>query len=306
MDKILITGSNGMLGNKLIYLLSNEESVQVIATSKGENRLVKKEGYTYQSMDITDREAVLSVMEEFKPNVVIHTAAITQVDICEKEKEFCDLVNIEGTKNVIAGCEEVGAKLIYISTDFIFDGESGKYVEGDCRKPVNYYGLSKRSAEDLVLKSKLSWTIVRTILLYGITENMSRSNIVLWVKKSLEEKKEIKVVSDQYRTPTLVDDLADACLKIVQTKSTGVFNISGNQYLSVIEIAKKVAGYYKLDESLISPVKSAELNQPGRRPARTSFDSQKAIDQLKYVPRSFDDGLKQFDIQLQKMLQIEN
>ncbi len=300
--KILITGSNGLLGQKLIYALIKRNDVEVIATSKGENRILEKNGYSYQNLDITNKEQVRKTLEKHRPEVVINTAAMTNVDACEKEKELCRLLNVEAVNNFIEVMETQDNKphFIHLSTDFIFDGEKGPYTEGDSPNPISYYGQSKWDAEKLVMESKLKWSILRTIIVYGVVDNMSRSNIVLWAKEALEKGQNINVVDDQYRSPTLAEDLAEGCILTALKGKTGIFNISGKEVMSILELVYKVADFYKLDKSLISPAKSNTLNQPAKRPPRTGFILDKAERILGYKPHSFEEGLKILDEQLKK------
>ncbi|MFT6972217.1 MAG: dTDP-4-dehydrorhamnose reductase, partial [Roseivirga sp.] len=196
--KILITGANGLLGQKLVSLIINGAEHELIATARGANRLPFDERkYAYDSLDITNESQVKSAIAQHKPDVVIHTAAMTNVDQCETEKEECWDLNVNAVQYIVDACEVNNTFLVHLSTDFIFDGESGPYSEEAEANPISYYGESKLASEQIITQSKLDWSIVRTVLVYGIAHDMSRTNIILWVKKSLEEGKEIKVVDDQ-------------------------------------------------------------------------------------------------------------
>eukprot|EP01136_Pigoraptor_vietnamica_P012961 Opistho-1_new@53415 len=209
--KILITGSNGLLGQKLVSLLANQSDIHLIATARGKNRLPFTEGYEYQEMDITNAEQVAEVIDKIQPNAIIHTAAMTNVDQCEFEKDLCWAMNVKAVEYLVEACEKHNIYFCHLSTDFIFDGKTGPYSEEAQPSPVSYYGWTKYAAEEVVRRSTCRWSIARTVLVYGIVSDMSRSNIILWVKKSLEEGKNIKVVTDQFRTPTLAEDLAKGC-----------------------------------------------------------------------------------------------
>ncbi|MES2518624.1 MAG: SDR family oxidoreductase [Bacteroidota bacterium] len=289
--KILITGSNGLLGQKLVHLLSQKTDIQLIATSRGGNRLAFKDGYEYQEMDITNAEQVTEVIAKNRPDTIIHTAAMTNVDQCEGEKDLCWVMNVKALEYLTEACEKHNIFLCHLSTDFVFDGELGPYSEEDKPSPVSFYGWSKYAAEEVVKRSKCSWAIVRTVLVYGIVEDMSRSNIILWVKNSLEAQKPIKVVTDQFRTPTLAEDLAMGCWLIVNHKAEGTFHISGKDFLTPYEMAIKTADFFQLDKSLISQVDSSNFTQPAKRPPRTGFILDKAISVLGYNPVSFEEGI---------------
>ncbi len=287
--KILVTGSNGLLGQKLTALIGQDKSVQLIATARGES-VIPVNG-EYYSLDITNASDIESVLSKVRPDVVIHTAAMTNVYQCETQKEACWKANVTAVENLVAACEKYNIHLIHVSTDFIFDGSRGPLDENEKPAPVNYYGESKLAAEVAVQKSKLKWAILRTVLVYGITNDMSRSNIVLWVKNSLEQGKTIQVVNDQWRTPTLAEDLAMGCYLAAKKKATGVYNISGKDFLSPFDIAQKTAAYFKLDNSLIKATDSTQFKQPARRPLTTGFIIDKARKELGYEPRSFEEGI---------------
>ena len=291
MKTVLITGSNGLLGQKLVELLVQQPTIKVIATARGENRLPFTEGYDYHSMDITNREEVTSVVEKTLPDAIIHGAAMTNVDQCESEKEACLSQNVTAVQYIVDVCRKHDIFLCHVSTDFIFDGAAGPYTEEGEANPLSFYGWSKYAAEKLVEHSGIRWAIARTVLVYGIAYDMSRSNIILWVKKSLEDGKNIKVVTDQWRTPTLAEDLAMGCYLIANQEAEGIFNISGKDLLTPYEMAMMTADYFELDKSLIAQADSSTFSQPAKRPARTGFVLDKARSILGYEPRSFTEGI---------------
>lgn len=294
MIKVVITGSNGLLGQSLLNLLLIEkDKYQVFGISKNKNRS-GREDFTYISLDITDELKLKNKLKELKPNFIINTAAMTQVDDCENNKEACDLLNVSVVKWLAEISDEIKAHLIHISTDFIFDGIKGNYKETDSANPLSYYGLSKLKSEEILINSKIDFTILRTILVYGKVFDMSRSNIVLWVKEMLENKKPITIVNDQYRTPTYVEDLALACKISMDKKAIGIFNISSNTLLSVYEIAQQIAETFNLDKTLITPISTSTLNQTAPRPAKTGFDLSKTNAELCFYPNSFKYDLRKF------------
>ncbi len=288
---ILITGANGLLGQKLVELLVQESTVDLIATARGENRLPKTNGYRYVSLDITQSNEVYSVFETYKPDVVIHTAAMTNVDTCETDQSGCELLNVTAVAFLIDACQKHDTFLCHLSTDFIFDGADGPYTEEATPNPISVYGASKLRAEKLIEASSIRWAIARTVLVFGIVADMSRTNIILWVKKSLEDGKQINVVTDQFRTPTLAEDLAIGCWLITQKEAEGIFNISGSDFLTPYEMAIKTANYYGLPTDLIKQADSSTFSQPAKRPPRTGFILDKAIRELGYQPRTFDEGI---------------
>jgi dTDP-4-dehydrorhamnose reductase len=342
--KILVTGSNGLLGQKIIYgllgdplcLLPDEirkqikGEVEIIAAAKGENRLHRKDGYTYESLDITNKSEVENVFLKHKPDVVINTAAMTNVDACETKREECWASNVtalqyicdtlellpspkEASSDFLLPMEKVPegrmrregqgvrSHLVHVSTDFIFDGMKGsEYVETDKPNPLHYYALSKLEGEKIVMASKLKWAILRTIIVYGVVDGNTRSNLVLWVKNNLEKKQKINVINDQFRAPTLSEDLAQACIMAAMKVAQGIYHVSGEKTYNILDLANIIADFWKLDKSYINPVSSAELNQPAKRPPYTGFIIEKAKRDLGYKPRSFIEGLTIVDEQLKQ------
>jgi len=315
MLKVLVTGSNGLLGQKLIYQLLSENNVtplyEIFAASRGNNRLINQSGYSFISLDITSKEEVKNVLSNIKPDCVIHTAAMTNVDACELDPINCELNNFVAVKYIVNTLEELNETdskyqphLIHLSTDFVFDGKSGPYLEDDKPNPISIYGKSKLDAEDFVRSSKLNWCIVRTIIVYGMVDNMSRSNLVLWAINALKKGEPIKVVNDQFRSPTLAEDLAEGCLLAMKMKASGIFNISGSGLYSVLDLVHIVANEFGLNANLIQPIASEQLNQAAKRPPKTGFILNKAKEILNYQPKSFEEGVRFFKTQLETYTDI--
>ncbi len=291
--KVLITGANGLLGQHLVKLLL-ARGHRVIATGKGASRLAfeENEGYRYYSIDITEDFDLHDLTLSETPEMIIHCAAMTQVDECEQNKDACFAVNVFGTSNAMTCAIQYRSHFIYVSTDFVFDGEKGNYREEDELHAVNWYGHTKITAESMVSECEIPWAIVRTCLVYGNAISGTRSNIINWVKEKLEKKERIKVVSDQVRTPTYVEDLAMGIVLILEKKARGIFHISGKEVLAPYEMAIKTAAFFGLDASLIEKVDAGSFSQPAMRPLNTGFIIDKARRELGYEPRHFDEGLK--------------
>jgi dTDP-4-dehydrorhamnose reductase len=291
--KILITGANGMLGQQLTKQLL-EKRHTVIATSKGPSRLpfLDQDRYTYQELDITDGTKVNEVVLQTKPDLIIHAAAMTQVDTCEEHKVDCWNVNVTATRFLVDAAKEVNAGFLFVSTDFVFDGLHGPYDEDAEPNPVNYYGSSKWGAEKAVMESGLKWSIIRTVLVTGNPLSDTRQNIITWVKNKLEKGEKIKMVDDQFRTPTFVEDLATGIVLIIEKKAQGIYHLSGKDSFTPYQIAIETARLLNLDESLIEKTDSSTLSQLAMRPPKTGFIINKAINELGFKPHSFSDSLK--------------
>lgn len=289
--KILYTGSNGLLGQKISAATTGYSDHAFLATARGENRTINLGTAKYASMDITNAEEVMNVVRDFNPDVIIHGAAMTHVDQCEQNKELAYQLNVVGTQNMADAAKFIGAHLVHISTDFIFDGKEGPYDENGTPNPLSYYGETKLEAERIVQQLE-HWSILRTVLVIGMAEDLSRSNIVLWAKGALEKGQSINVVDDQFRTPTLAEDLAQGALLAATQKAKGVYNISGPDFMSIYELVGHVAEHFGLSMDTVTRVDSTTLNQPAKRPPRTGFDISKAKSELGYEPHSFSEALE--------------
>ena len=299
IKRIVITGANGLLGQKLVNLFNSSSQYEVIAIARGENRNNAQKGYRYLDVDLTNFNAVTRIINDIKPSIIINSAAMTNVDECEVKKEQCDLINVELVKHLVCLSEKHKSYLVHISTDFIFDGKNGPYKEDDLPNPLNYYGLSKLKSEQIIQESTLKYAILRTVLVYGIVDNMSRSNLILWLKESIENKKIVTIIDDQFRMPTFVDDLAQGCLSAVNKKAQGVFNISSCELMSIYDMAIEVAAIFNLDASYVKRISTSELNQKAVRPPVTGFDLTKSNKILELPLVSFTERLQVFKNQLE-------
>jgi dTDP-4-dehydrorhamnose reductase len=291
MKTVVVTGANGLLGQKLVKLLARDASTRTIATAR-QPLAYPAHGITFAELDITDHTGVDRLIRSFKPDWVINTAAATNVDWCELNPEACFKINTEAVAHLARACEKTGAAIMQLSTDFIFNGTYGPLDESAHPDPVNIYGHSKLKAEEVVMQSGIPWCIVRTVLVYGVAKPLNRLNIVLWVKESLEKGKSIQVVTDQYRTPTLAEDLAQGCLLAYRHNATGIYHISGEEMMTPYEMAIQTARFFSMDESLIRPATASTFQQPARRPPKTGFIIEKAKKHLGYQPHPFIEGLR--------------
>ncbi len=298
--RILITGSNGLLGQKLVAALRNDPAMDLLATSRGGDRTADLLGERYRSMDITHKAEVDAVIDAFRPEVIIHTAAMTNVDSCELDPAACKLQNVTATEYLVEAAKRHNSHFIFLSTDFVFDGANGPYREEDAPAPLSIYGHSKLDGERIVQEAGLKkWAIARTIIVYGIAEGLSRSNVVLWAKGALEKGSPINVVDDQWRMPTLAEDLADGCIRIAEKGATGIYHLSGPDGMSILELVQRTGDFFGLGTEVVTPIKSHTLGQPAKRPPVTGFILDKARRDLGYAPHGFEDGLAVLRAQLE-------
>jgi dTDP-4-dehydrorhamnose reductase len=299
METLLITGSNGLLGQKLVAAFLNEPNWRVVASSYSPDRIAGK-GYDFELLDITNTVEIDYIFDKYHPTVLVNTAAMTQVDTCETHQSECMEINVAALTSLSKACNTHKTHLIHLSSDFIFNGKRGLYKETDTPSPVNYYGTSKEEGEKLVMKLARQWSIVRTSLVYGVNPETARPNLVLWLRHALKEREQVRVNNDQFRTPTLAEDLAEGCRSIVMGKKEGIYNLAGNEYLSVLEVAHAVAAVFGYDEQLIDEVSSDMLNETGKRPLKGGLDISKARLELNYNPHSLESGLKLVKQQLEQ------
>lgn len=290
---MMVTGSNGLLGQKVVKAAAARGHT-VLATAPGECRFQLPATAQYQPLDLTDGPALHHLAASFAPDALVNCAAMTNVDACETNPEGCRALNVEAPAMLAAACQHTGAHLVHLSTDFVFDGAHGPYRETDPPHPISVYGQSKLDGEKALADAGIPHCVLRTIIIYGVTDGVQRSNLVLWVLNALRAGTPINVVSDQFRQPTLAEDLAAACVTAAEKRATGTYHVCGPEadLDSILHHALRVARFFGLDESLIRPITSAALNQPARRPPRTGFLLDKARRELDYRPRSFQEGLE--------------
>lgn len=291
--RILITGANGFVGYYLVRWLL-EKGQQVIATGRGEDRLPFNghDLYAYETMDFTDPFAVHDVFDKFKPEVVIHAGAMSRPDECEQEQWQAYIVNVEGTVTLLMNAAEQGSFFVFLSTDFVFDGEKGMYREDDLPAPVNFYGKTKQQAEEAVQEYEKEWAIVRTVLVYG-RPLTGKADLLTIVRDKLRQGEPYRVVDDQVRTPTYVEDLAAGIWQLIEKRAVGIYHLCGEDVRTPYEMAVETAQLLGLNADLLERVTEKEFSQPARRPLRTGLVIGKAKKAFGFSPRSFAEGLRQ-------------
>lgn len=286
-NRILITGSNGMLGQRAVQFYLKNENVELLATSVEEKSLI--ENVDYISCDIKDRNSIKKIILDYCPDFIIHTAAFTNVDLSEKLREDAWKINVKGVEYISEAARAIDTHIIHISTDYIFDGKDGPYSENAIPNPLGYYGRTKLASENALRISNTYFTILRTNVLYGIALN-SRPDFVRWVVSSLDENRNIRIVNDQINNPTFIDDLVQAINKIIEFKKTGIFNVGGIEFLSRYDFTLRIADYFNLDKKLITPIRTEELKQSARRPLKSGLIILKAETELGYKPHTIDES----------------
>jgi len=302
--KILITGSNGLLGQKLLSLLTKDTN-ELYGIDLADKAIINNILHQYECLDLTYRKTTIDAILSIEPGIIIHTAAMTAVDDCEQEKELCWNSNVLTTENIIRASKKTGSKVIFISSDYVFDGKNGPYSEEDLPNPINYYGRSKLAAENMLRGSGLNWTIVRTIVLYGIGIN-TRSSFVTWLLNQLRNGKTVQIVNDQWGNATIVDDLAAGIERIVTLDCKGIYNIASHDNMNRYEFAVKIAEFFDLDCGLISSITTSSLNQSADRPLRSGLKVDKAEKELYISFRTLTEALKLYKNLEEQLYQSNN
>ena len=289
--RVLITGSNGLLGQKLVALCL-QQNIDFLGISSGENRNPTCPTERYSAIDITEFNKVTLFLESERFTHIIHTAAMTNVDACELNPNACYAINHLASQHLFNIAKGKNIHFTLLSTDFVFDGETGNYSETDQPNPLSVYGKSKWLAEqDLLNSTYTNWAIARTIIVYGKGHNLNKSNIIAWLIQELSQGREVSLITDHFRSPSWAEDLADGCLAIIKESHKGIFHLAGPETLSIYEIGLRVAQYLNVDPSLVIPIDSSTLNQPAPRPIRTGFNLSKANAELGYLPHTIEETL---------------
>ena len=290
--KLLITGASGLYGSKLAQIaqLKNYE----VYSSDIERLSVYG---NFIKLDISGKTQVDEAFKTIKPDVVVHAATLTDVDKCELNKELAWKVNVEGTKNIVEAAKATGSFLFYVSTDYIFDGETGNYKETEAPNPINHYGVTNLKAEEIV-KTQKEYFIARPSVMYGSTPAAGKVNFALWIIETLRKGEHVKIVTDQWNTPTLNTNLAEMTLEAIERKLTGIYHLSGATRLSRFEFAQQIANVFNLDKSLIDKILSSQFTLSAKRPKDSSLDTSKAQQTLQHKPLEMHMALKQLKFEL--------
>ncbi len=283
--KLLITGANGFTGQHLCQSLCLQ-GFEVHGAARGDQRFPKQEGIHYHRIELTDVRKIDALFDEIQPDVVIHTAAMSKPDECALHPAQAYLQNVTVSALLATKAAQSGAQMIHFSTDFIF-GEQGPHAETDTPAPLNYYGETKLLAEEAVRTTLPNHIILRPVFIYGKLLPGMRPGFIQWVQQQLLQEKPIKVVTDQFRTPTYIGDIHDAIVQMIERNSTGIYHIAGPDIITPYEMAIMVAEKLQLNTDLIEPVTASTFPEPVTRAKRSGLLIDKARKALAYQPRSF-------------------
>jgi dTDP-4-dehydrorhamnose reductase len=291
--RVLVTGANGLVGRELVERLGASPDYDVLATGHSLRPRFETASVGYTALDVTDAGAVARIFQDFAPDTVVNLAAMTDVDRCEAERDRCWAVNADAVETLARLCLRTGARLVQVSTDFVFDGLADTlYREDDRPAPVNFYAKAKLAGENAARGAGTDrWAVARTALVFGRPDPSGRSNFVLWVRGRLRRGE----LTDQWRTPSYAPDVAAGLERLVRFGKSGLFHVAGREYLSVYDFAVRIARAYGLDEALIAPTDATQFQQKAARPPRTGLLILRAETELGYRPRTLDEALDHLD-----------
>ena len=286
--RILVTGGSGLIGSKFVNDLDKKGN-DVLYTYLS-RKIPNSHGKSIE-LDVTDKKAILSVIEKFEPDITIHCSALTNVDICETDPKLANRVNVEGTKNIVNACKKSDSKIIYISTSFVFDGFKKIFYEDDKAHPINKYGLTKLKGEKLTKESGLPFMILRTDHPYRWSPAHVEKNNVMRMIKLFESGEKFREATDWFNMPTLVDNLVEASIKLIRKWEDGIYHVMGSDYISRYNLAMKVADAVGGDRNLVTKARSADFDLPTKRP-NVHMSNEKVQERTGVKMLGIEDGIK--------------
>jgi len=285
--KFLVTGSAGLVGQNVVRDLV-KQNYEVYSIYHNEKPI---EGISV-SLDLTDLEKIKQKMQKIKPDIVIHLAAMTNVDLCETEKELAYTINSKATETLAKDAAKINAFFIYVSTDYVFDGKEGMKKEDDIPNPLGYYGKTKLAGEMSLNNLASNWAIARTSTPFGI--HSIKKSFPLWVKENLNSNKEIKVLTDQYTSPTYVPNLSKMIIEVAIKQINGIIHLAGSTRISRYDFAVMVAEKLGLDKALLLKAKMEDMSWKAKRPKDSSLDVTNATEILNEKPQTIKKSLSLF------------
>ncbi|MCB0282475.1 MAG: dTDP-4-dehydrorhamnose reductase [Calditrichae bacterium] len=295
MKKIIVFGSNGLLGQSIVDRFCSD--FEVIGASRNAANKSLAKNIQYHQIDMTNRQEMDSLLQAEKPDIIINCAAYTDVDGAENDRELCWNTNVRAVENIIDAAGLFKPVIVQVSTDYVFDGEAGDYRESDPVNPKGTYARSKMAAENILTSSQFEYIIARTQVLYGYG-NKVKLNFATWVISRLSQNKSIRVVSDQKGNPTYIDDLSESIFQLIEKHEFGLYHISGSEALTRFEFARRIARVFEFNSELIEKIHTEDLKQVAPRPMDSTFILDKLINHINWIPGDIDSGLQRLKIKL--------
>ncbi|MBN2424349.1 MAG: dTDP-4-dehydrorhamnose reductase [Calditrichaceae bacterium] len=289
MAKVLILGSNGLLGQNLVkkFISGN----QIIAASIEDESFISGLKVDYHPIDLSKRRETREFIEKVSPEIIINAAAYTDVDKCEDDPQTCWAANVRAVENILEGAKNLKPVFVQISTDYVFNGQTPPYGEKHPPDPISVYGRSKLAAENIIKSCPFEYQIIRTQILFGNGARI-RKNFVTWVIEQLQQGNKINVVDDQAGSPTYAPDLCEAISRLLEKEAFGLFHVSSESSVSRFEFANLIAEVFNLDKSLLHEINTNQLKQKAPRPKNSTFKIDKLVNYSGWQPHSLEDALK--------------
>ena len=284
--KVLVTGSAGLVGRQVVKDLSNSHQVFSCYNES------KPEYGDSVKMDLKNREMISSILTEKKPDIVIHLGAMTGVDLCEKEKTSASEINTKATEIIAKECSKLNSFLVYVSTDYVFDGNLGMYKEDNVTNPLGFYGESKLEGEKVVQNFSTNWCIARTSTPFGL--HPTKKSFPMWVIENLQKQKQIDILIDQFTSPTYIPNLSRMLIEISERRITGVIHAAGASKISRYQMASMVSDKLNLDATLLKQISINKMKWVAQRPKDSSLDVSRASSILNEKPQKIDQSLNLF------------
>jgi dTDP-4-dehydrorhamnose reductase len=284
--KILIIGGSGMIGSKMIHFFKKFHSVSYTFFK---HPIPYSDGYF---LEISKKQKTIELISKLNPDLVVHTAALTNVDLCQTNQELANKINVEGTQNIVDACKNTKSKLVYISTSFVFDGTQKEYYENDITSPLNYYGITKEKAEKLILNSGLDYLILRTDQPYCWIEPWQKDNSVVRVLRNLKLRNQHNEMSDWFNNPTYVPDLIYATKILFESEKNGIYHLTGSDFIDRYSWSLYTAKIFGFEKNLIKSIKSNNLNLPAKRP-NANLSNKKLFDETNFKMKDVEEGLSE-------------
>ena len=288
MNRILLTGGSGLLGTRIINL--KPADTEIFATFNSEF-IDKPHGASWHEVNLKDHDAVKTLVADSAPDVIIHAGSIGSVDFADKNRDLSHQINVQGTQAILTAAKAIEAKVIFVSSNAVFDGNNPPYQEDAPVCPVNYYGELKVEGEKLTLAADPGHAVVRPILMYGWPNKGRRGNLVTFWLSKLEAGEDILAVDDVWSKPLWVDDAAKVCWEVIVQDARGIFNVCGGERVTLYDLAAKTAEVFGFDASRVKAVPSSHFGDIATRPKDTSFDTSKIEKELGITPLNIHEGL---------------
>ena len=290
--KFLVTGSAGLIGRQVVKDLSETHEVfSCYNKSKPEHGNIIK-------MDLLNHEMISNVMSEKKPDVVIHLGAMTAVDLCDTQQDNALKINSQATEILAKECSKINSFMVYVSTDYVFDGNTGMYEENDTANPLGFYGKSKLLGEKSIQNFSSNWCIARTSTPFGL--HPTKKSFPIWVIENLQKQKQIDVLTDQFTSPTYVPSLSRMLIEISERHLTGIIHVAGASKISRYEMASLVSDKLGLDGKLLREISINDIKWEAQRPKDSSLNVSKAISTLNQKPQKIDHDVNLFIDEIKK------